>query len=176
CPVAAHGRSDEMRQHHQRCEIKSCLLLDFSADLATAFDHDDGFHARPAMTILQPSDIVDYSGDSGLDAVVIGIDRSMLADFAVLEANGFLLGDEDIDILTQRALVAFQRQDIVSLLVDDLLRDVSLTPHGINGHDRALDRQRVEKLRDRYDLVGFFSPFELSQDEPLTSREGRNDM
>jgi hypothetical protein len=31
---------------------------------------------------------------------VIAIDRSMLADFAVLEANGFLLGEEDFDILT----------------------------------------------------------------------------
>ena len=128
-------------------------MIDFSADLTAAFDHDDGFHARPAMTILQPSDIVDHRGDSGLNAVVIGIDRSMPADVAVLEANGLLLGDEDFDILPQRALVAFQREDIISLLVDDLLRDVALTSHGIDGYDRALDRQQVEKLRDRDDLV-----------------------
>jgi len=28
-PVAADGRSDEMRQHNQRCSIKSRLMLDF---------------------------------------------------------------------------------------------------------------------------------------------------
>jgi hypothetical protein len=78
-----------------------------------------------------------------------------LADFAVLKAHGFLLGDEDLDILAQRPLIALQREDVVGFLVEDLLRDVSLAAHRIDGHDRSLDRKHAQKLRDRYDLVGF---------------------
>ena len=36
-PVAAHDRSDEMRQTHQRGDVVACLLLDFSADLGVCF-------------------------------------------------------------------------------------------------------------------------------------------
>ena len=63
------------RQQHQRCDIKACLLLDFSADLAAALDHDDGFQARPVVAFLEPLDVVDDGGGSGLDAAVIAIDR-----------------------------------------------------------------------------------------------------
>jgi hypothetical protein len=41
---------------------------------------------------------------------VIAIDHSILANFTVLEAHGFLLGDEDIDILAEGALVGLQRK------------------------------------------------------------------
>ncbi len=43
-------------------------------------------------------------------------------------------------ILAQRPLVALQRQHIVGLLLDDFLSDVALTPHGVDGDDRSLDR------------------------------------
>jgi hypothetical protein len=79
---------------------ETCFLLDFFADLPTAFDHDNGFQPWPVVVLLQPFDIVDHCGDPGLDPVVIAIDRPVLADFAVLEADGFLLGAEDLDILT----------------------------------------------------------------------------
>jgi len=36
---------------------------------------------------------------------------------AFLEAIGFLLGGENLDILAQRALIAFERQDVVGLLL-----------------------------------------------------------
>ncbi len=55
--------------------------------------------------------VVDHRGYSALDAVVIDIDRPVLADFAVLETNGFVLGDEDLDILTQRALVCLSARE-----------------------------------------------------------------
>jgi hypothetical protein len=40
-PVAAHDGADQGRHHDQRCEIKPCLMLDFSVCLAAAFDHHD---------------------------------------------------------------------------------------------------------------------------------------
>jgi hypothetical protein len=80
------------------------------------------------VTVLQPFRIVDHRGDPGFDAIVIAIDRSILADFAVLESHGFLLGDENIDIRAERALVAFQRENVIGLFVDNLLRDIALAP------------------------------------------------
>jgi hypothetical protein len=60
---------------------------------------------------------------------VIAIDRPVLADFAVLEADGFLLGDEDLDILAQLTLVAFQSQDVISPSCrGSFLRDITLAP------------------------------------------------
>jgi peroxiredoxin len=53
---------------------------------------------------------MDHRGQWCFDAIVIDINRSMLADSAVLEANGLLLGDEDLDTLAQRALVALERE------------------------------------------------------------------
>src|SRR5208337_2011980 len=63
-------------------------------------------------------------------------------DLGVREARGLLLNHQDLDILTQRSLVAFQRENVIRFLVEDLLRDVTLAPHGIDGHDGPLDRQR----------------------------------
>ena len=42
------------------------------------------------------------------------------------------------------------------------LRDVAPAPHRINRHDRPVDRQLVEKLGDRYDLIGLFGHHDLS--------------
>jgi len=80
------------------------------------------------VTVLQPFAVVDHRGHSGFDAVVIAIDHSMLADFAVVEANGLKFSDEEFDILTQRASVALQCQNVMGLLVDDLTPDYSLSP------------------------------------------------
>ena len=58
------------------------------------------------MALLQPFGVVDHRGDAGPDTVMVAIDRSILADFAVREAHGFLLGGEDLGILPQRTLIA----------------------------------------------------------------------
>jgi hypothetical protein len=76
-------------------------LLDLSIDFAPALDHDDALQSWPIMTVLQPVDIVD-----GL----------VPADLGILEPIGLLLGDEDLDILAQRALTAFEREDKWALL------------------------------------------------------------
>jgi hypothetical protein len=79
-----------------------------------------------------------------------------------------------LDLLAQRTLVASQRQDVISLLVEDLLRDIALAPHGIDGHDRSLDRKHVQKLGDHDDLVGPFRHFDLAEHKPLTGGKGRD--
>ena len=85
-PVAADDRTQQVRRQHQRGDVEACLPLDLSADLARAFDHDDGLQARPVVAFLQPGDIVDDGGGPGFDAAVIAIDRLVPADRGVLEA------------------------------------------------------------------------------------------
>jgi hypothetical protein len=60
-------------------------------------------------------------------------------------------------------LIAFQRENVVGLLVDHLLGDLALAAHRINGHDRPLDRQHVQKLRDSNDFVRLFRDLDLPQ-------------
>ena len=95
-------------------------MLGFSADFAASLDHDDGLQPRPVMTLLKPSDIVDDSGGPGLDTAVVTVDGGVAGGLCIGEAAGFLLGDENLDILAQRSLIAFQRENVISLLVDDL--------------------------------------------------------
>jgi len=45
-------RPEEMFQNHERGDVIVCPLLDFSADLARAFDHDDGLQAGPTVGLL----------------------------------------------------------------------------------------------------------------------------
>ena len=117
---------------------------------------------------------MDDGGGPGFDAAVIAIDRLVPADLGVLEVPGFLLGHEKLDILTQRALIAFQREDVVGLLVDDFRSDVALAAHRIDGHDGPLDRQHVEQLGDGDDLVGLFRHLDLAEHEALARGEGRD--
>src|SRR5437764_727097 len=42
---------------------------------------------------------------------------------------------------------------VIGLLVDDLLGDVALATHRVDGHDGALDRQHVEQLGNGDDFV-----------------------
>jgi len=100
-PMAAHDRSEEVRQHDQRGDIKACFLRGFSINLAAAFDHDDAVQAGPGVACLQPSDIMDDGGGSGLDAAMIAIDRRVLADRGVGKAPGLLFRGKDFDILPQ---------------------------------------------------------------------------
>src|SRR5918994_2301295 len=105
------------------------------------------------MAVAKPVGVVDDRCRPGFDAAVIAVDRLVPADRRVLEAVGLLLFDKYLDILAQGALVVLERENIVSLLVEDLARDGALAPHRVNGHDGAVDRQHVQQFRDRHDLV-----------------------
>jgi len=123
------------------------------------------------VAFLQPSHIVDHRIGSGLDAAMVAIDGLMSGDLGVLEAVCLLLGGEQLDILAQRALVAFEGEDVIGLLVEDFLGDVALAAHGVDGDDGAVDRQHIEKRRDGDDLVGFVRHFDLAEHEALARRE-----
>ena len=60
---------------------------------------------------------MDGGGSAGFDAAVIAIDAVVLADGGVLEVIGFLFVYEKLDVVAQRALIAFQGEDIDGVTV-----------------------------------------------------------
>lgn len=66
-----------------------------------------------------------------------------VADRGITEADGLLLGHEEFDVITKTALIAFQGQDVIRLLVDDLLRDLALASYSVDGDDGTFDGQQV---------------------------------
>jgi hypothetical protein len=99
-PVGSDHRADRGGQHHQRGDVEACFVGYLAADFAPAFDHDNSFQAGPLMARLKLVDIVDHGVVSGLDTAVIAIDSFIRADRCILVFQGFLLLDEDLDILT----------------------------------------------------------------------------
>lgn len=69
---------------------------------------------------------MDRDVGSHFNAAVVAVDRLMPADLDILETVSPLLGNQHPDILAQRALIAFEREDAVGLLIDDFLGDVAL--------------------------------------------------
>jgi hypothetical protein len=99
--VGADHRADGVGKKHQRGDVEARLVRDLAVDFALAFDHHDGLEARPLVARLQPADIVDHRVVSRLDTAVVGVECFMRADRRILEFQGFLFIDEDLDILAQ---------------------------------------------------------------------------
>ena len=73
-------------------------------------------------------------------------------------------------------MVALECERIVAPLADDLLRDVTLAAHGIDGDDRALEREHFQQLGHCGDLVRFAVDGQLAEHQPLLDRPGRDQM
>src|SRR5882757_3710374 len=123
------------------------------------------------MTVVKPGHIVDNNDGACLDAAVIAINGLVAADRCITEAHGLLLGYEEFDVIPKTALIAFQSQDIIRLLVDDLLRDLALTPHRVDGDDRTVDGQQVQQLWNGDDFIGFLGYLGLTEHETLARGE-----
>ncbi len=68
-------------------------------------------------------------------------------------------------------------EDIIGLLLDDLGGDGLLRPDRVDGHNRALDRQHVEKLGDGSDFIALgFATARAASTSPASCGKGRNNM
>ena len=85
-----------------------------------------------------------------------------------------------LDIGFQGRLVAFQGEQKIGLVGDDLVGDLDLAAHGVDGHQRARELpglgEVVEKLRDGGDLVGLFRNAQLRQRQPGVGGVGAERM
>ena len=73
-------------------------------------------------------------------------------------------------------LVAFEGEQVIGLVFDDLVGDLDLAAHGVDGHERSFELigfgQVVEEFRDGRDFVGLLGHAELSQDQSSVGRVG----
>jgi hypothetical protein len=87
--------------------------------------------------------------------------------------DGFLLVDKGIlNRLQQTRLIAFDRQQIIRLLADDLAGYCLLTPHGIDADQKALEIEGVEQFWNGRDLVAFARHLLLPEHQPQFRRKG----
>src|SRR5215468_7914419 len=163
-------------EQDQGGNVEARLALDFLADLARALNHDDAFQSGPIVAFLKPGQVIDDSVGSCFDAAVIAIDGLMPADLCLGEPVGFLFRGKKLDILAQRALIAFEREDVVGALIQDFLSNVALTAHSVDGHGGAGQLDTVKKCRNGGDLVRFFVDRLLAKDKPAGRGEGRYQM
>src|SRR5436305_11700683 len=74
------------------------------------------------------------------------------------------------DIGFKRRLIALQRQQIVGAMGEDLVGNLDLTPHGIDGHQRTFELlclgELVKKIGDSGDFVALLRNAYLRQDQP----------
>lgn len=101
------------------------------------------------MALLEPGQdrrIVDHAGATGLDPAVSFVHGLGLIMANPCKAICFGRDEAQPDVSLQGPLIAFESQDVVAILIEDLLGDGALTPHGINGHKAAGNRQLLQQV------------------------------
>jgi hypothetical protein len=84
--------------------------------------------------------------------------------------------DQIAHLLVERGLIALDREQVISALVDDLFGDLALTAHRIDAHHQTLDVQGFEQLRDGRDLVALAAHLLLAERQPEIGGEGADHM
>ena len=130
---------------------------------------------RIGSLAFDPIDLFGGRVEAGLDAAVVLLDGG-LADQLVRRRSVEI----SFDLRLHGRLIAFQRQQKVGFVRDDLGGDVDLTPYGVDGDERAFELPRlgqpVEQDRDGGDLIGLLGDAELRQDEARVGRVGAERM
>jgi len=112
-----------------------------------------------------PGDVRRRRAGPRLDAAMALLDRRLGDEFAVRRVV-----EASLHIAFHGRLIALEREKIVGAVRDDLVRDVDLAAHGVDGDERAREPigfgQVVEQLGNGGDFVGFLWNRELGQGQP----------
>ena len=108
-PMAPDGLGKSSRIGLEGGDVVSGLAFAPARDLADAFDHDDALKPWPVVAGFEPGDIVNRRRCSRLDAPVAFFYRVVGDRDCIGEAFRLLLGEEQLNIVTKRSLIAFQR-------------------------------------------------------------------
>jgi hypothetical protein len=138
-------------------QILPDLLRDRLAQVTFGWHHSNAAQPFPTLLGVYIRQVL-HSGNgplaSDLQTTVPFIDRLLKL---MLHVSKLLCLDQNkglLDLVRQGALILFERQRLVSLLIDDLCRNLGLRPHRINGDNASGQGELPQKLRDRDDLVG----------------------
>jgi site-specific DNA recombinase len=144
-PMAPHRRSERAGRQRLAEEIKAALAGARRADAPLFFDPPDGRQSRPMMLILQPGEHVRIGNDlcsAHFDPPVSFFDAAVLVKNEILPRFG--LGKGLDDVVVEGLLVFLERPHIVTTLFDNLVGDLALTAHRVDGDDAAMNRQSAQ--------------------------------
>ena len=74
------------------------------------------------------------------------------------------------DALVELTLILFHRQHVIGPAVHNLLGNLPLTSHGVNGDDTTMPVQQVQQLGNGGDFIGLRRGFDLAQGQSLPPR------
>ena len=140
-----------------------------------AYHPDGGFQLRPYPLGVPVVQAVLIGNDPAFPAFHPSV--SLVPGLSVVigrpvKAQGLGAREQVLNALVQLALVFLHRQHIVSPALGDLLGDLSLAAHGVDGDDAAIQVQHLQQLGNGGDLVGFLVGLHLAQGQVLLGGPG----
>src|SRR5450755_1948513 len=128
--------------------VIACLFGDILTDVSLGLNHPDAFQSLPCPFFIQIGNMLWIINDpmspdlkttmSFFDGFIESVlDVSKLISLS--KVKGLL------NFFGKRPLIAFERQDIVSLLVDDLCGNLHLCPHCIKRYNTAGKRELFQE-------------------------------
>jgi hypothetical protein len=120
-------------------------VLGFAIDLAHGFHHADAAQALPLVSIGEPADLGALPVAASLQPPVAFVEVRAGGQFRTVAGDGFI--QVALDFGVREALIAFEREDVIGVRLDDFLGDLPLAAHGVEGHDAAASLQRAQEAR-----------------------------
>ena len=162
-PMLPQHLSILARPHPAAADKVVHLGADFGRHGTLAIAHAHGGRLGPCLPIAQSVDMMDdHIRAFLLPAVALGRRRVLLDDPGVQLAVQRLCGRR-LDIFQQVPLVAFHGPDVVATARYDLLSDLLLAAHGINGRPGPVQVQQLQQQRNGRDFVGLLVHGHLPQ-------------
>ena len=134
--------------------------------LANRFNRDNGVESLPLVKSSNGRKITHAPNAPPDRATMRGVES---VKEVMIISPGEVVLDMVVEVRCNRMVCLFmivlQCQEIITLLLNDLFRDLSLTSHRINRDNAALDGQKLQELWNRGDFVGLALCLELAYDQ-----------
>src|SRR5271157_280273 len=147
------------------------------ADGPLALDQNDTAQSLPLRQVLKPAKLLRGPDASHFEsAVFTPIDRLVKGVFDFSKVCSSRIGKEIFDFLSSRSLIAFEAHNVVSVLINNRLRDVPLASHGVDRNGGSSDIQEFKKPRNGSNLVGFLFGRDLTERQLVVRDPGAHYM
>ena len=160
--------------HSQTAQVVALLLARLSIQLALGFTHAEARQPRPRRLLFDIIRRVDVPVPPRFKAPVLAVYGFVSADLIAKRSlidNGI---KEALDFVVEAALIAFQGQHVIGLLLENLGGGIFLAMQRIQRDDTAFQFQQAQQLRHRGDLIGIRRGLDLPQHQAIGARPGRD--
>src|SRR5262245_31316216 len=140
-PMALHTFPNLFRVRTKTADVVAPVIGGLMALCPPRFDQHDGLQPHPIPPPLQPVDGIGHGGATAFHspgACGLGLVRAMGYP-PILLAIGPL--EEQLDISIQGALITFEREDVIRLLLNNRFRNRLLGPQRVDRHNATCQFQ-----------------------------------